>query len=147
MIHNMFVLDSSVYCKIFLPEKEQNHAKCFLRNCLDNKSKILVPHIFLAEVLNVVSRYDNISITNIWKALVLLEDTILTYVNTTPEYIDCAQKILASGNHKEGFPSFYDSLYHAIAIVENALFITADHRHYRKTSHYGHIKLLEDVTI
>jgi len=40
--------------------------------------------------------------------------------------------------------SFYDASYHALAISENATFLTCDKKYYEKTKRLGHIKLLKD---
>jgi hypothetical protein len=36
-------------------------------------------------------------------------------------------------------------MYHALAIEEEALFITADRKHYEKTKHLGNIELLSNL--
>lgn len=38
----------------------------------------------------------------------------------------------------------YDSVYHAMAIINDGVFITSDKRHYEKTKSFGHITLLKD---
>jgi predicted nucleic acid-binding protein len=38
----------------------------------------------------------------------------------------------------------YDSIYHALAIVEDGVFVTADNRHFEKVKNFGHIALLKD---
>ena len=46
---------------------------------------------------------------------------------------------------KSGFPSFYDAIYHALAMINDCDFITADRRHYEKTKALGKVKLLDDM--
>ena len=49
-----------------------------------------------------------------------------------------------SGHTKSGYPSWFDSFYHAIAVEEGAIFITADKRHAVKTRQFEHACLLRD---
>lgn len=41
-----------------------------------------------------------------------------------------ALKILASGHDKSGYPSIYDAIFHAMALCNQAVLVTADKRHY-----------------
>ena len=51
--------------------------------------------------------------------------------------------IVSDGQKNSGFPSLYDSVYHALAINNNCHFVTADKRHEAKTKQFGHIVLLD----
>jgi predicted nucleic acid-binding protein len=54
-----------------------------------------------------------------------------------------AKEIITNSSHpKSGFPSFYDVSYHALAIVNECQFITADKKHYEKTKKEGYIELI-----
>lgn len=46
---------------------------------------------------------------------------------------DLTEKISQRGQAKSGFPSMYDSIYHALAIKLDAIFLTADKKHDAKT--------------
>jgi predicted nucleic acid-binding protein len=52
--------------------------------------------------------------------------------------------ITNEGHPNSGFPSFYDSAYHALAIELDSVFVTADKRHKAKTETFGHIVLLHE---
>jgi predicted nucleic acid-binding protein len=41
----------------------------------------------------------------------------------------------------------FDTLYHALALQENAMLITADHRYFRKSINHGSICMLADFNI
>ncbi len=58
--------------------------------------------------------------------------------------IEKAIEICEAGHKKSGFPSFYDSSYHALAILNDCQFITADKRHISQTQKVGHTILLSD---
>ena len=53
-------------------------------------------------------------------------------------------EMVRSGHPKSGFPSLYNSCYHALAIERDMTFITADKRHKTKTKVFGHILLLNE---
>jgi N-acetylneuraminic acid mutarotase len=77
----------------------------------------------------------------------LFDESVLRLINLeSPDRFTWlqAEKICQSGHEKSGFPSMYDSIYHAMAIVRGGTFFTADKRHYAKSKKFGHIALLED---
>ena len=53
-----------------------------------------------------------------------------------------AIEIARTGNSKIGYPELTDSLYHALAILNNAEFITNDTKHISKVTQFSHIKEL-----
>ena len=50
--------------------------------------------------------------------------------------------IARTGNPKSGYPEFTDSLYHALAILNEVIFLTNDRKHIRKAKRFGHIEEL-----
>lgn len=58
-----------------------------------------------------------------------------------------ALKIVGHGHFKSGFPHFYDSVYHALAIEHKCDFVTSDEKHYEKSKGFGNIKLLREVRV
>nr|VFJ52391.1 MAG: PIN domain-containing protein [Candidatus Kentron sp. FW] len=68
----------------------------------------------------------------------------LELVDLTDECWLKAEEIARYGNEKSGFPSLYDSVYHALAIENDCSFITADNRHETKAENFGHIVLVEN---
>jgi hypothetical protein len=55
-----------------------------------------------------------------------------------------AEKIARTEAPGGGFPTLFDSIYHAMAIERHAMLITADRRHFAKAGNFGHITLLAD---
>jgi len=56
-----------------------------------------------------------------------------------------AVQIISQGHAKSGYPSIYDALFHAMALCNEAVFVTADKRHYAKTEQRGSICLLSGL--
>jgi predicted nucleic acid-binding protein len=73
-----------------------------------------------------------------------LKKTNLKIIELEENIIQKSLKITQMGHDKSGFPSFYDSVYHAIAIENNCDFITADKVHFDKVKQLGNIKFLGD---
>lgn len=57
-----------------------------------------------------------------------------------------AVEIIAQGHEKSGYPSIYDALFHAMALCNQAVFVTADKRHFTKTQQLGSICLLSEMS-
>lgn len=73
-----------------------------------------------------------------------IRKTMLTLVTPNRSAWLLAEKIAKAGHANSGFPSIYDSIYHALAIGASGTFITADGRHLAKTGGFGHAVLLKD---
>lgn len=140
------VLDSSVYVKLLIPEKDSERADRLFAETVGQEGYFLVPSIFLYEVVGVFRKHGCDQAT--------IEEFIGKYYTDKPyiktfglegKMIGKALKISEKGTKKSGFPSFYDASYHALAIMNDCDFITADRRHYEKTKNLGNIKLLADM--
>jgi len=58
-----------------------------------------------------------------------------------------ALQIIAQGHDKSGYPStIYDALFHAMALCNEGVLVTADKRHFAKTEQLGGICLLSELS-
>ena len=146
MKNKNYVFDSSVYAKLLLPEKDSGQVEELFNKIINQDSYILVPTIFLYEVIGVFKKY------NYEKKII--EGFITNYYSNKPyiKIFDLDEKIISkaleiskSGSKKVGFPSFYDASYHALAILYDCDFITADRKYYEKVKELGHIQLLANI--
>jgi len=141
-----YVIDSCVFIKLFLEEEDSNKALELLRY-INNKNKaIIVPSLFLYEIINIAKKAD-LNIEKIYNVLEKFYEVNLEYVNPNIEETKLALEISSKGNYKSGYPSAYDSIYHSIAINRNALFVTSDKKHYEKSKEFGNIILLKNIDI
>ena len=135
--------DSNVFMKLLYEEKDSYEAQVFFKTCAISKTQLIVPELFKYEITE-VTRYFKTPLSETIDFFQKLEDSILTVVSPTKETWLLAEKIAQTGHIQSGYPSMYDSIYHAIAVDEKAVFLTCDKRHYRKSNSFGHIQLLEN---
>lgn len=143
MINNLIILDSSVFLKQFLNENDREIAVDFIRQKVSQDCQIMVPDLFYYEVLSVAAIHRRFE--EIYEAFTYYEKNILKIIRPNIKITALARKITEKGHNKSGFPSFYDAIYHALAIENDCYFITTDKKHYEKARHLGHIKLLGQV--
>ncbi len=137
------IVDANVIIKTFIDEPDSQIALDFLEACVTNYASLKAPHLLQYEIAQIVSRKG----IDIGVCRDFLEDTVEKVVEqSTPrrEAWQVAEKIVKTGHQKSGYPSMYDSIYHAMAIVADGTFVTADHHRYEKAENYGHIVLLKN---
>ncbi len=140
---NKIVLDSCVFNKLFLDEPDREHAINLIDTLTKQKYKTIVPSLFLYEVL-AVEKINSIPAEQIYDIIVKCQDLGFQLIELEKPSIEKSLQICEVGHEKSGFPSFYDACYHALAILNDGYFITADKRHFNKTQQLGHIVLLRD---
>ncbi|PID62983.1 MAG: hypothetical protein CR974_02385 [Gammaproteobacteria bacterium] len=140
---NVIVPDANVFIKLLNPEHDSNQALQFFRDCAIYDSTLVVPELFVYETIEITRKFNE----GFEKTLRLIEsykNTLLEIISPDPDTWQTAEKITQHGHPKSGYPSVYDAIYHAIAIENKGIFVTADKRHYDKSQHFGHIVLLSD---
>ncbi len=139
------VLDSSVFLKQFLDENDSSQAVDFLTKILTKKIEIIVPDLFRYEVLSTMAKEHQTLFDEALESIENYQFNVLNIVVPSLKNIKKAKSLTEIGHNKSGFPSFYDAIYHALAIENNCYFVTSDKKHYEKTRHLGHVKLLSQV--
>lgn len=142
---NKVVLDANVFLKIFRDEHDSSQTKELLARLAKSITPILAPAVVVNETLHACER-DKLDVETACHFFKELMAFNLSFVPLTGALIDKTLAITKDGHEKSGYPAFSDSMYHAVAITEDALFITADKRHYEKTSHLGNIELLGNLS-
>jgi predicted nucleic acid-binding protein len=133
------VPDASVILKWVLPKDKEPHfeeAQAILGNFHNGFIDLLVPTIWIYEVGNLLGRKypdeANRLITN-------LEAIGFKIIAPYPEWRQQALSLM-----KQYRVTFYDAAYHALAMTENALFVTADVAYIRKVGNQPEIMNLSD---
>ena len=138
-----FIIDSNLFAKILHPEHDSGEAKIFFKTCVKFNIKLFAPDLFKYEIAE-VTRYHKGSLQKTRDLLHSFENSILSINDPNDDMWLLAEKIVDTGNPKSGFPSMYDSIYHAMAICMDSVFITADKKHFEKAKSFNHICLLDE---
>lgn len=139
MVENKLVVDLSVLIKWFALEyNDLDVALSIEADFLAGKCQILMPLFYIWELNNYLSRnFDSVTATSFYSHF---KSYKFQYYDLNLKTSKIAFEII------EKFPkiSFYDASYHALAISEEATFVTCDKKYYEKTKKLGHIILLKD---
>jgi len=142
-VKDKIVLDSCIFSKLFLEEADSYQASALIERVIQNNIQMIVPSLFVYEVLATVN-IGSYPINEVYELIIDFQKHTLHTIELDKPCIEKTQGICETGHIKSGFPSFYDACYHALAIINDCYFITADKRHFRKTQQLGHIVLLSD---
>jgi predicted nucleic acid-binding protein len=136
------VIDASVAVKWFVretnEEKDLTSAADILIGIGKNSIDLIQPPHWMAEVTAVLARLQPDLSDDAIELLDAME------IPTRAE--SCVYK-LASHLATELNHHLFDTLYHALALQENATLITADHRYFKKSINHGSICMLADFDI
>jgi len=132
------VLDANIIIKLFHEERDTHTAQELLEYLMEEEVQIIAPQLIITETLNVclTKKVSSESIIGFFDAQ--LSNT-LEICDLEMDIIKKACEITESGHPKSGFPGFNDSVYHATALLNEAIFITADDRHLKKADKFGAI--------
>jgi predicted nucleic acid-binding protein len=133
----VIVPDASVLLKWVLPSDEEPHADRArqLRDAIvDESVRALVPSLWLYEVGNTVARRFPTHAANWLNALLKFR-----LEEVAPSGPVLARTLELTARFEV---SFYDAVYHALALVNGGLFVTADARYVQRTAAIGQVILL-----
>ena len=136
------VVDASVAVKWFIrdPTEENNvvSAVDILVGIGKNSIEIIQPPHWIAEVTAVLARLQ----PDLSDDAIDLLDAMELPTRAESSVYKLASHLATELNHH-----LFDTLYHALALQDNATLITADHRYFRKSVNQGSICMLADFGI
>ncbi len=138
-------IDNSVFLKIFINEEYRDKTLELFDKINDRKWKILNPTLFEYEIYK--SAISNkCKLSDVYSYVNELEDGTMQLVRPSLLDIEKAKKMIESLTRDEDnkLTSFYDAIYHSIALNNNAIFITADKKYYNKSQKFGNIKMISE---
>ena len=132
---NKYILDTSVVFKVFWNEKDQEKAIEIFRKAKNFEIEIFSSSLLWYELNNcfVVRNVDSqktILALNIIEQQ--MKDNVLTIFSESSDILKKAREIASIETKGQGHISSYDATFHALALLEDAIFITADRKHYQK---------------
>lgn len=117
-------------------EKDRERADALLDAWLSGRLQIVVPRLWLFEVANVLGREDPL------RAGPIMEELLgYRFEEADPTTELCRA---AFGLMKDFRVTFYDAVYHAVALLRKGVFVTADEAYFRKAGRRGGVALLRD---
>jgi predicted nucleic acid-binding protein len=146
-----FVVDSSVIAKFFLAESDRDQASRLMERATKGAVELWAPTLLLYEVNNtLISKgvrghdYD--------EAITLIVDWMregyINIVEASEELLRRAEAIASMDTQGQGHISSFDATFHALALMNNATFLTSDQAYVRKTKTLlGSVTLIQDLTI
>jgi predicted nucleic acid-binding protein len=138
-----YVIDSSVFNKLYLDEADRDKAQQLFIKAASGEVMLFAPDLLYLEVVNTAQRC-GVPIDGVVELLEAQRYLMQLRAVTNDERKQALQ-IIASGHDKSGYPSIYDAIFHAMALCNRAVLVTADKRHYAKTQMLGSINLLSGL--
>lgn len=133
----VLVPDASVLLKWALrsdDEPNRNQALALKTAWLQGRCDVLVPTLWVYEVGNILGRREPVVADQLLAALV-----DLGMVEANPSsYRQTIFRLMADHN-----VTFYDAAYHALAIENGGIMLTADVKYVRRASRAGHVQRLD----
>ena len=137
------VIDASVFNKLFLAEEDSDQAKKFVGSVFTADRTMLAPTLLRLEVCKTALHF-GLDFSVPFDLLKAHIDAGLVLIDPSDEIWQTAWEIARTGHKKTGYPALEDSLYHALAIHADGMFVTADRRHMAETKSFGHVVLLSE---
>ncbi len=133
----IFVPDASVILKWVLGEDKKEHDKAIalLEGWLNQEHEFVLPSIWLYEVGNVIGLKRP-------KDAERILEILLEYEFTERPIIQEIVNITLSLMREFKGITFYDGVYHALAIHENGFMVTADSAYFERVKEKGRILLI-----
>lgn len=136
------VPDASVILKWVLPETGEQYyaqAEALRQSYLDNEVTLIVPSLWRFEIGNTLARrYPD----HVLEDITDLQNMGMREPLPSQQWLEAACSLA-----QEYSVSFYDTAYHALAVVESGLFVTADERYLRAVGSHANVCHLADWSL
>ncbi len=147
MADKRYVADANIFLEYIYCRQLQDNAKRIIEDAILDRIRIIVPSLAIDEITEVLCGNLN-RMEDVKRHLIYIEKLankeVLQIVIPNTKVRMKAIEMARFGNKKSGYPELTDCLYHALAISNNATFITNDKRHISKVKKFGHIQELSD---
>ena len=142
-MNNIFVPDANVFLEMIYGRSLQMAARQMISHAITSEIQLVAPSLLLDAITEVLcGNLDDLK--EVRQLLLYLEQLVkekaLLIVVPNLAIRMKAIEIDRTGNLKSGYPELSDSLYHALAIVHDGIFITNDSKHVAKVNRFGHVE-------
>ncbi len=146
-MNSIIVPDANVFLEMIYGGSLQTTARQLISHAIASEIQLIAPSLFLDEITEVFcGNLDDLQ--KVRQHLLYLEQLVneraLLIVVPSLDIRMKAIEIARTGHPKSGYPEFSDSLYHALAIINDAIFVTNDSKHVAKVNKFGHVAKLAD---
>ena len=146
-MNNIIVPDANVFLEMIYGRSLQMTARQLISHAIKSEIQLVAPSLLLDEITEVLcGNFDDLQ--EVRQHLLFLErlvnEKVLLIVVPSLAIRLKAIEIARTGSPKSGYPELSDSLYHALAIVNDAIFVTNDSKHVAKVNRFGHVEKLAD---
>ncbi len=145
MANKIFVIDANVFLEYIYARPLEDNAKQIIKDAILGEILIIVPSLFLDEITQVLcGNLDDLKILERHLQYIedLVKEEILQIVVANTAVRMKAVEMARMGTKKSGYPELTDCLYHSLAILNDAVFLTNDKKHISKLKSFGHIQEL-----
>ena len=146
-MNDVIVPDANVFLEMIYGRPLRAISKRLLTFAIKDEIRLLAPSLLLDEITEVLcgnmDNTDDIRRHFLFLEQLIHKNVLLIAVPTLTVRMK-AFEIARCGNPKSGYPELGDSLYHALAIANDAVFLTNDARHVAKVGYLGHVKKLAE---
>jgi predicted nucleic acid-binding protein len=139
----VIVIDASIFGKLFLAEDDSASAGALVSHALESGEEMVAPTALLYESLSIALRH-GVPFKTVLTLLDHLRAVGLAIGEPSEAELLTAERITTTGHSKTGYPALNDSIFHAMAIERDGVFVTADRRHVAKAKQFGSVVLLAD---
>lgn len=140
----MIVVDASVLVKLFKQhETDSGIAKSLAEGIARGEVRAAAPDLILYECLS-AALHIGVDFLVVRQLFDGLASCGMQLMGPNAEDLALSQRIATTEARSGGYPTLFDSIYHAIAINRGGTFVTADGRHVSKAAGFGHVMLLAE---
>ena len=144
-MNNLIVPDANVFLEMIYGRSLQETVRQLLSHAIASEIQLIAPSLLLDEITEVFcGNLDDLQEVqnHLFYLEQLVNEKVLLIVVPSLAIRIKAIEIARTGNPKSGYPELSDSLYHALAIVKDAIFVTNDSKHVAKVNKFGHVEKL-----
>jgi predicted nucleic acid-binding protein len=146
-MNNIIVPDANVFLEMVYGRSLRSIARQLITRAVVSKIQLVAPSLFLDEITEVLcGNLDDLQ--EVQQHLFYLEQLVgkkvLLIVVPSVAIRMKAIEIVRTGNPKSGYPELSDALYHALAIVNDGIFVTNDSKYVAEVKRFGSVAKLAD---